>query len=107
MCLTYINFRILLGITVTCEHHTILCVGSSTILVPTHTKHNANMHVHDWLQGMLKYNCIICSTMNPLLVDMCTLEDWCMNTAMDCAILWNKILAKASLSYLNVTRIYI
>ena len=26
------------------------------------------MHAHEWLQGMLKYNCIICCTMNPLPV---------------------------------------
>ena len=45
------------------------------------------MHVHEWLQGMLKYNCILFALQStPFL--LFTLEDWCMNTAMDCAILW-------------------
>ncbi len=50
--------------TVTCEHHTILCVEGSSIFVCTHTKH-FKLQVCMYMDG---YNCIICCTMNPLPV---------------------------------------
>ena len=58
------------------------------LCVATHIKH-FKMQTYMYTIGYKEClnTTIICFTMTPFL--SFTLEDWCMNTAMDCAVLWN------------------